>query len=300
MTTQPLSVPRLTDAISPGCYFLRLSFSSGWEQKLLLISDIHYDAIGCRRDILKKHLDQAKACNAPVFIFGDLLDLMQGKQDPRASKHAIRPAYLHEDYLGAVTDDAANFLAPYAENIVMLAQGNHEYEYQRRHEISPLTIVAMKLEANGGHRPVVAPYTGWVMLKYEYVPGKEGYTGRRHSHYLKYHHGVGANAPVTRGAIQSNRSAVRWPNADIVVMGHIHHRFSMSMPKETITNRGRIVTDEEGLHLQLGCYVQDTDGDSWSQRRGFGTSALGGYWLRLYADSMNVPRPVRFQPITTD
>ena len=294
------SVPRLEKAYSPGCYTLRSQFRNDWEQKLLLISDIHFDAVGCRRQIFKRHLEQAKAANAPVLIFGDLLDLMQGKKDPRATKHAIRPQYLHEDYLGAVTDDVTDFLEPYAENITLLAQGNHEYEYRRNHEIDPLTIVAMKLEAKSGFRPIVAPYTGWVMLKYEYLPGATGYRGRRHSHYLKYFHGVGGNSPVTKGAIQSNRSAVRWPNADIVVMGHIHHRFSMSMPRETITNRGRLITDEEGLHIQLGCYVQDDDGDSWSQRRGFGTSALGGYWLRLYTQSTGEGRPIKFQAITTD
>ena len=294
--TEP--IPRLEPAQSPGVYQLKLPFSIGWEKRLLFISDIHFDAKACQRKLLKKHLEQAKELRAPVLIVGDLLDLMQGKSDPRASKNAIRPEYLHEDYLGAVTESAADFLAPYAENILMISQGNHEFEFQRRHELSPLTLVAMKLESKGGFRPIVAPYTGWIMLKHEYRPNTDYRGGKRHGHKIVYHHGVGGNAPVTRGAIQSNRAAVKWI-ADCVIMGHIHQQFQMSIPRETITNRGRRVR-EESLHLQLGCYLQEEDGDSWSQRSGFGASALGGYWLRLYVDNLNDARPVRMQAIGTD
>ena len=126
--------------------------------------------------------------------------------------------------------------------------------------------------------------------------------GRRKTINMKYHHGVGGNAPVTKGAIQSNRSAVMWPNADIMVRGHIHNRFSMSMPVETISNHGRIMTDQERIYLQTGCYVSDIeDGNSWSSMRGFGVPAMGGYWLRLYNDNLTENTVnVQYQAIPTD
>ena len=72
----------------------------------------------------------------------------------------------------------------------------------------------------------------------------------------------------------------------------------MFIPRETVTQQGRIVTDNDALHLQLGCYVQDNlDGNSWSQRRGMGTSALGGFWLRLYYGGT---KTMRFQATATD
>ena len=58
------------------------------EHKFLLMSDIHIDSRKCDRALLKKHLDQAKAEGAGVFIFGDLFDAMQGKYDPRSAKNA--------------------------------------------------------------------------------------------------------------------------------------------------------------------------------------------------------------------
>jgi len=291
-------LPTLEQSVSAGCYFTRLDYTTQWEQYFLLISDLHWDAKGCNRKLIRKHLEQAKVRNAPVFIFGDLLDLMGGKFDRRSAKHELRAEYAgSDDYLGDVCEDAADFLVPYVDNLALLALGNHEHSYQRYHEISPLTIVATHLKAKTGRSPIVGPYTGWIQFKMKYANG-----GRRKTINMKYHHGVGGNAPVTKGAIQSNRSAVMWPNADVIIRGHIHNRFSMSMPVETISNHGRIQTDQERVYLQTGCYVSDIeDGNSWSSMRGFGVPAMGGYWLRLYNDNLTENTvSVRHQAIPTD
>ena len=294
-----MPLPQIEDGHSPGCYRVHLSYTSNWEQKFLLISDVHFDAMGCNRDLFRKHLEQAKSMDAPVCIFGDLLDLIQGKADPRGSKHQLRPEYAgSDDYLGRVCEDAADFLEPYAENIALIGLGNHEFEYRRRHEIDPLTIVAMHLQNKTGHRPIVAPYTGWIQFKLRYAGGAQ-----QQGISMKFHHGVGGNSPVTRGAIQSNRSAVMWPGANIIIRGHIHHRFQMSMPVELVTTRGRLITDQERVYLQSGCYVSDVqDPDSWSSRRGFGAPAMGGWWLRLYCDKMLGTKGtnVRYQALPTD
>jgi len=291
-------LPTLEQSVSAGCYFTRLDYTTQWEQYFLLISDLHWDAKGCNRKLIRKHLEQARVRNAPVFIFGDLLDLMGGKFDRRSAKHELRAEYAgSEDYLGDICEDAADFLVPYVDNLALLALGNHEHSYQRYHEISPLTIVATHLKAKTGKSPMVGPYTGWIQFKMKYANG-----GRRKTINMKYHHGVGSNAPVTKGAIQSNRSAVMWPNADVIIRGHIHNRFSMSMPVETISSQGRIQTDQERVYLQTGCYVSDIeDGNSWSSMRGFGIPALGGYWLRLYNDNLTENTvSVRYQAIPTD
>jgi len=291
-------LPKLEPAVSHGCYYTRLDYTSNWEQYFLLISDIHFDAKGCNRKLVVKHLEQAKVRNAPVFIFGDLLDLMGGKFDKRTAKHELRPEYAgSDDYLGNVCEDAADFLAPYVDNIALIGNGNHEASYQKYHEISPLTIVATHLKAKTGTSPVVAPYTGWIQFKFKYANG-----GRRKTINLKYHHGVGGNSPVTKGAIQSNRSAVMWANADVMVRGHIHNRFSMSLPCERISAQGKIIEDQERLYLQTGCYVSDVqDGNSWSSTKGFGVPAMGGYWLRMYCDTLyDDTQMIHYQAIPTD
>jgi len=294
------TIPVLEDALSKGCYTMRLEYEPDWECQVLLVSDIHFDAVGCNRELIRSHLEQAKAKNAPVFLLGDTLDLCQGKKDRRAARHALRPEYAgQDDYLMTVCEDAANFLAPYVENIKLISMGNHEWGFLNHQEISPLSVLTTLLHNKTGTAPKVGPYTGWVQFKLEHKTG-----GRRQSLSLKYHHGTGAgNAPVTKGMIQSNRSVVMWPGADIICRGHLHNRFQASMPVELISNRGRLITDRERLYLQLGCYVNDVkDGDSWSSRMGFGSPAMGGFWLRIYVNKMAVRtvEGIKVQAITTD
>ena len=277
-------LPKLEKGKSPGAYFTRLSYTPKWSQMFLLISDVHFDAMGCNRKLLKKHLDQAQERDAPVFIFGDTMDLMQGKKDPRGAKHKLRREYMFEDYLGAVCEDTAKFLAPYADNIQLIAQGNHELSYKRHHEIDPLSIMTTHIKAETGIRPIVAPYTGWIQFKCQMKTG-----GRRKTVVLKWTHGVGGNSPVTKGAIQSNRSVAMWPNADVIVRGHIHNRFSMDMPCQKISANG-VIHDAQRTYLQTGCYVSDIDDpDSWSEQKSFGSPGLGGYWLKLYCDTTTDP-----------
>ena len=292
-------IPKIERGRSAGAYYTRLKYKPGWEQYFLLVSDIHYDAIGCDRKLIKKHLDQAVERNAGIFLLGDTVDLMQGKKDKRAAKHALRPNYMFDDYLGAVMEDAAKFLAPYAKNIMFISQGNHELGYKKHHEIDPLSILATHIKADTGIRPIIAPYTGWMQFKCEFDSGTGG---RRKTVRLKYHHGTGTGgAVVTKGAINSNR-AVSMAEADVYVRGHIHTRFSMQMPYERISANGTIIEDQNRIYLQTGCYVTDyKNGDSWSQQRGFGSPALGGYWLRLYCDNTSDPnRVIKYIAYPTD
>jgi UDP-2,3-diacylglucosamine pyrophosphatase LpxH len=58
-------------------------------KKVLLISDIHWDNPKCKRDLLKRHLDQAVEQGADILFNGDTFCLMQGAYDPRKSKWKI-------------------------------------------------------------------------------------------------------------------------------------------------------------------------------------------------------------------
>ena len=85
----------------------RVGISSS--ERMLFISDVHYDAVKCDRDMLRRHLNQAKKDGASVFIFGDWFDLMQGKWDPRGTYSDLRPEYKSIRYLHHVIDDTVAF-----------------------------------------------------------------------------------------------------------------------------------------------------------------------------------------------
>lgn len=61
---------------------------AGWEQYFLLSSDHHFDSTHCDRSLLKEFFDKAKERKAKHLIFGDMFDLMQGRDDSRRNKNA--------------------------------------------------------------------------------------------------------------------------------------------------------------------------------------------------------------------
>ena len=103
-------------------------------KKVLLISDVHWDNPKCDRDMLKRHLDQAKELEADILLNGDTFCLMQGAYDPRKSKNDIRPEHNKANYLDAVVNDAIEWFSPYANLIKVVGYGNHETNILKRQE----------------------------------------------------------------------------------------------------------------------------------------------------------------------
>ena len=77
---------------------------SGWEQWFFLKSDDHWDNPKCKRDLLKRDLEKAKARNAGILGVGDLFCAMQGKYDKRSSKDDVRPEHQNGRYLDSLVE----------------------------------------------------------------------------------------------------------------------------------------------------------------------------------------------------
>ena len=107
-------------------------------QMFLLLSDLHIDNPKCDRRLLLKVLNEAVERNALILIFGDLFCLMQGKGDPRRSKADIRPQHNKPNYIDAVIKDTASILQPYANNIILIGDGNHETSIIKHIEVDPI------------------------------------------------------------------------------------------------------------------------------------------------------------------
>ena len=95
-------------------------------QLFLLLSDLHWDNPKCERDLLKRHLKQARERGAAIVINGDFFCLMMGKYDPRRSKKDILPEHNKANYIDAVVEDAVKWWTPYADMILLIGYGNHE------------------------------------------------------------------------------------------------------------------------------------------------------------------------------
>ena len=260
-----------------GVTSIYLDMLSGMEQWVCLMSDNHFDSVYCDRDLQTAHLEEAKKRDAVIIMTGDWYDAMQGRFDPRRSMAELREEYRREDYYDYVVNDSAAYLTPYRDNIVLMADGNHELSVLKAANTNLMDRLVGKLRDQGA-KTVHGGYGGWVRFMIEMGGIPQG------SIKLKYFHGSGGEAPVTRGVIQTARQAVYLPDADIVVNGHSHNSYYVPIARERISGKGRQFFDVQH-HVRVPGYKQSYgDGSGgWDVTRGGVPKPLGCVWLKLTA-----------------
>ncbi len=264
-------------AHDPNVLVVRMeTWGVGWKQRQLKLADIHFDSPYCNRKLLKALLDEAKQEDAPVAIYGDLFDLMQGKTDRRSDKREIRPEYVGTgQYFDNVLEDAFKFFEPYADILMMISEGNHDNAAARAAEFNVLAHLVKLLgesartEGRGCH---YMGYSGWVDYRFERHTG-----GGRTSRVEYFHHGSGGASPVTLGVIGSARNQEAYV-ADIYVGGHNHNEWAASRSYVTVSGGKEIKSD--ALHINIPSLK-----DEWSAHTGFHTETgkppkpIGACWL---------------------
>ncbi len=259
-----------------------LHTASRWGDTLsaLLITDVHWDSKDCRRDLLKADMERAKELGSPVFIFGDLFDVMEGKYDPRRHKDQIRPELSRGDYLDAVVDQSVKWFAPYARNIALVSPGNHEQSIRDRLETDLIQRFVDGLRANGA-TTIRGGYWGFVTFLTRITGMKAAC-----SKVLHYHHGYGGGGEVTRGMIDNNRTRGQY-DADVFVSGHIHRRNDDENVIVRCGPTGRIRKQLQ-VFLRSGTYKDEMlspahheEQDSWHISKGRAARPVGGWWLKL-------------------
>ncbi|MBT7082553.1 MAG: hypothetical protein HN929_14025 [Chloroflexi bacterium] len=237
----------------------------GWEQWVLLMSDEHFDSPDCDRSLLKRHHEEAKAKNAPIFKFGDVFDCMGGKYDPRTHKGDIRPEHNVKDYFDAITRDAAKFYEPY--DIPFISDGNHEENVLKRHETDLIGNLTERLKCARGL------YDGFLRFSFTDHVG----SGKR-KYDVYYNHGGGGNSPVTKGVISTNRRGVAF-DADIFVSGHNHNRWNVEIMRTFVDKMGNVKSKAQN-HINMGTY-KGTPANRSQFESNFPAPNMGGVWLRF-------------------
>jgi hypothetical protein len=247
----------------------------------LISSDGHWDNPDCNREMMERHLKQCKEREALWFHFGDFFCAMQGKYDKRSDKSKVRPEHQNGKYLDSLVNTAAEWLMPYREQIAVIGQGNHETAIQNKHETNLIERLVEKLNPAGvEHKVYMGGYGGWIRFMYMHVSGSNS-----KSINLKYFHGHGGGGPVTKGVIQSQRQAVMFPDADIVVSGHVHEDYIISYGRERFTEKGKVKLEDQ-IHVRTPTYKDEyKDGYSgWHIETGKGPKPIGAYWMKVTVD----------------
>lgn len=264
---------------------ITLMLDSGEEDlqtNVYLLSDVHFDSVACDRFVLKAHLDKALEEDALIIIGGDWFDAMQGRFDPRRNMDELRPEYRTEKYFDVVVERSAEFLHPYAKNIVAVTQGNHELAIRKNSNTDLVDRLVFYLRLNGS-KAVAGGWRGW--FRFLLKAQKRGSSLK-----LYYSHGGGgAAAPVTRGVISTNRQAVHEPDADIVWNGHTHTAYILPIVRERLSAHGKVYNDV-GWFVRTPGYKRDWYlQDGYSSQKGFGPNPIGCAKLGLEYKAVGYP-----------
>lgn len=248
----------------------------GVDQWFLLKSDDHWDNPKCRRDLLKKHLDQAVERKAGIIGGGDLFCAMQGKYDKRSSKDDVRPEHQNGRYLDSLVDTAIDWYAPYAKNMICEGRGNHETAIIKNHETDLTDRLCSGLRSKTGQPVEDMGYGYWVRFQFRIRQQTKSFL-------MKVFHGSGGGGPVTKGVIQTNRRAVYLPDADIVMTGHVHEAWTVCLRRERVS-QSNVLRHDSQWHICTPSYKEEyVDGSrGWHVERGAPPKPLGAYWLRFY------------------
>jgi len=188
----------------------------------------------------------------------------------------LRPEYRRSDYYDYVVKDSARLLEKYANNIVMIAPGNHELSVLKNTNTFLTDRLVSHLNDKTGSNIIHGGYGGWLRIVLR-VDGKP-----RGSVNIKYFHGAGGEAPVTRGAIQTNRQAVYLPDADIVVNGHSHNAYWIPITRERVGNKGDHYFDTQHHIRTPGYMMSYGDGTTgWEVTRGGAPKPLGSCFVKI-------------------
>jgi hypothetical protein len=241
---------------------------------VLLRSDAHWDNPDSNRNLMKKHLEQAKQRNAAVLDFGDLFCAMQGKYDRRSNKDKVRPEHQSGQYLDKLVDTAVEWHAPYAHLWAAQYSGNHETSILAHHETCLLTRLAEGLRQKTGAVFPLVGYTGFVKFNFQ--------GNKRQSCTLWGIHGYGGGGPVTKDMIQRARQQ-QYVDADIYVSGHTHDQFTTPDMRVGITQAGRIET-RRTTYVKLPSYKDEykQGQGGYHVEKGRPPKPVGAMWLRFW------------------
>lgn len=253
-----------------------------WEQWVLVGADRHLDNAHSNHAMQRRHLQEAVDRGAPVVDVGDLFDAMQGKTDRRSSKSSLRDEHKHSWYINSIQRSAYEFFKPYAKNLAVLSEGNHETSIVTHLEFNLHDYLVGELRKTDGSQVVHMGYRGYIRFKFT----DAGKATNRYAVVVYFTHGSGGGGEVTKGYIQTNRRAVYLPDANIVMAGHIHERWSGPVVRSRLTQTGEERIDEQ-WHIQIPTYKDEFTGQSggFHHEKGRPPKPLGAWWLRFFFDN---------------
>lgn len=260
--------------------------TTGSIMKILNCSDIHIDSKECDRELLEKHCKEADF----IKIYGDLFDLMQGRNDKRRSLSDLKDKYKATNYIDKVVQDAADFFKPYAKKLLFVGLGNHETSVITNVGTNPLSAFCMLMRMYGSS-VVEGTYQGYIVDSIK-LPSSGG---NMNNVVTAFHHGHGGAPQKTEGALEIEADKAKYPNADIVMKGHNHFKWHNPGQTRYWLNRSYKIEKKTQHHIRLGTYKESKFSDGWEVEKGFKPTPIGGYFISYITSKIGDNYKLRFE-----
>ena len=244
--------------------------------RVLLQFDEHWDNPKSNQDLIRQHMQQAVDNGCPIVKGGDTFCAMQGRYAPRRARTDIRPEHDHSNYVDRLVSGYAEFAEFAAPNIAFMGRGNHELGVLKNIETDLIERTAERLRLKGSS-VLTGGIGGWLLFRVQITKTSSTVLP------VFYHHGHGGGGPVTKGVIQTNRRSTYLPDARVVISGHVHEEWQVTMARDRIDKyTGRTYLDEQ-LHICTATYKDEygPDKSTWHSLNGRPPKPIGATWLNL-------------------
>ena len=256
--------------------------AANFEQWILFMADNHHDSKAADHDMERRLLEQALERNAIVCGVGDQLDLMAGQGDRRAHKGGLRSSLLADNYFDRVIDEAAEFYAPYASCMAVMATGNHESAWLRYHESNPTEHLVRAIKDRAVTQLGAGGYGGYILFQVNLG-------GSQLAYCVRYQHGTGSGAsPMSFGVLDTRRMYSWLEGVDSIVISHNHASNVVGIAREFLnTHNGVYTIDKRYCDLiRVGTtkdsWIHSQAAGGWEVEKGFGPSPCRQKWVRLF------------------
>jgi hypothetical protein len=247
------------------------------EFPILLQSDVHILSPSTQIPIIKRELQLARKKGARILINGDLFDaILPGD----LKRYAPSGVSVHADnIINLAIEQAVDLYGPYADLIDMVSLGNHEGSALKHSSVNLIELFINRLNEKCGNVSY-GGFAGYVVYRFFY--GKRS-TG---CYRIRYHHGSGGAAPVTKGIIDLTRMATWTIDADMIWIGHKHNQLWTPCQVERISAADRVYEKTINAVMTGGYMSQlETTEEGYATKSNMPHQPKGGAFVDLLVKS---------------
>lgn len=227
------------------------------EVKLVPLGDAHLGSPTCEVDKFLGTIDYIKESGSLVVLMGDLAEC--------ASRHSVGAGWVEQIVTPQSQLDALHeVLAPIADQVLVLLDGNHEFRIWKETGLQFSKILATLLGVKYGG------YSCFIKLRV-----------RKFNYVIHAQHGS-SNAWYPHTKLTAAMRTAQHTDADVYLYGHTHELLSLKVPRRHLELRSRTVVREKKYFVLTGGFLGYEN--SYAQRKNMYPTQTGVAKIKFFGN----------------